>query len=191
MSTHLYYLLARQRHAEAADRAERVRQIRDTRGLDASRRDLRLVDRVLTALRRGDAARTRVRPSGSGSGDVNPLAAAVGITLRLADAADGSAIADLAGLDSARSPAEPILIAEVDGELRAALSLRDGALIANPFHRTLVAQQLLRARAAQLRGDPVPRGSRPLLRRMGPAATSSRTDPAAALGGAGADPSPD
>jgi hypothetical protein len=79
-----------------------------------------------------------------------PLAAEA-ITLRLVGETDSTALADLAGLDSASIPAEPILIAEAGGQLRAALSLRDGAIIADPFHRTVAAQQLLRARAAQLR----------------------------------------
>ena len=98
------------------------------------------------------------------------MAAAVGITLRLADADDSPAIAELAGLDSASVPSIPVLIAEADGELRAALSLHDGAIVADPFHRTLVAQQLLRARAAQLRGDPVRDVSRPFLGRVEAAA---------------------
>ena len=175
MSTQLYHLLARQRQAEVADRAERVRQMRDGQRVDATRRDRRLLDRVMTALRRRDAARSRVHPSNDASPAIDPLAAAVGITLRLADADDGPAIADLAGLDSATVPSIPVLIAEADGELRAALSLRDGAVVADPFHRTLVAQQLLRARAAQLRGDPVRDVSRPFLGGV-EAAARPRTD---------------
>ena len=191
MSTQLHYLLARQRQAEVADRAERVRHIRDGRRLDAGRRDRRLLDRVITALLRRDAARSRVRASYGGPPDIDPLAAAAGITLRLADTADSTAIADLAGLDSASLPAMPVLIAEADGELRAALSLGDGALIADPFHRTLVAQQLLRARAAQLRGDPARGGSRPFLGRVETAARPGPTNPAAAFGGAATDCSAD
>jgi hypothetical protein len=56
----------------------------------------------------------------------------------------------LAALDSAELLEQPALVAEVDGELRAALSLRDGAVIADPFHRTEALVDLLLARAAQL-----------------------------------------
>jgi hypothetical protein len=49
-------------------------------------------------------------------------------------------------------PAQPILVAEVDGELRAALSMVDGAVIADPFHRTAPLVELLAARAVQLPG---------------------------------------
>jgi hypothetical protein len=47
-------------------------------------------------------------------------------------------------------PAQPILVAEVDGDLRAALSMVDGAVIADPFHRTAPLVELLAARAVQL-----------------------------------------
>jgi hypothetical protein len=49
---------------------------------------------------------------------------------------DDRSFARLAGLDSASVPAKPLLLAEVGGELHAALSLRDGAVIADPFHHT-------------------------------------------------------
>jgi hypothetical protein len=75
------------------------------------------------------------------------------ITIRIAGPADETMLGRLAQLDSAEPPTAPVLIAEIDGVARAALSLDDGAVIANPFHRTLAAQQLLLARAAQLRGD--------------------------------------
>jgi len=74
------------------------------------------------------------------------------ITLRVAGAADDRTLARLADLDSAALPAPPVLLAEVGGEMRAALSLYDASMIANPFHHTAAAQQLLLARAAQLRG---------------------------------------
>ncbi|HUA06060.1 MAG TPA: hypothetical protein VMB27_19285 [Solirubrobacteraceae bacterium] len=63
---------------------------------------------------------------------------------------DDRALASLAGLDSASVPAEPLLLAEVGGELRAALSLHDGAVIADPFHRTAQLVTLLQTRAEQL-----------------------------------------
>lgn len=120
--THFNYLLARQRQAELLEQAERGRRIRDAR-------------------------RRRPAPNLGADGPAD-----VEIRLRFAGPADGQAIEELAGLDSAGVPAAPVLLAEVDGKIHAALSLRDGAMIADPFHRTLGTQQLLRARAAQLRG---------------------------------------
>jgi hypothetical protein len=62
-------------------------------------------------------------------------------------------------LDSSEIPAAPVLLAEVEGELRAALSLSDGAIVADPFHPTagLVlllerwAQMVLGGRSRRLR----------------------------------------
>ncbi|MDQ6775136.1 MAG: hypothetical protein M3071_02710, partial [Actinomycetota bacterium] len=56
------------------------------------------------------------------------------ITIRPAYPDDERALARLAALDSAAAPPEsPRVVAEVDGELRAALSLQDGSAIADPF----------------------------------------------------------
>jgi hypothetical protein len=51
----------------------------------------------------------------------------------------------IAALDSTRVPAAPLLVAEVDGQVRAALSLEDGKAIADPFHPTSDLLDLLRA----------------------------------------------
>ena len=59
-------------------------------------------------------------------------------------------------LDSADSiPPGRVLLAEVDGELNAAMSLHDGSAIADPFQPTLHLLDLLRTRAAEAadRGD--------------------------------------
>jgi hypothetical protein len=74
------------------------------------------------------------------------------ITIRPARSADASALANLAARDSAQIPSVPVLVAEANGELRAALSLYDGAAIADPFTHTVWMVQLLHTRAAQLRG---------------------------------------
>jgi hypothetical protein len=73
------------------------------------------------------------------------------VTVRPAHAADERALLRLAALDSAAVPPAPLLLAEVDGELRAALSLWDGTTIADPFHPTVALVELLRARAATRR----------------------------------------
>jgi hypothetical protein len=75
------------------------------------------------------------------------------VTLRLAPPQDGGALERLAQLDSSRVPREPELVAEVGGQLRATLSLSDGAVVANPFHQATAVVTLLRARAAQLCGQ--------------------------------------
>jgi hypothetical protein len=57
----------------------------------------------------------------------------------------------VAALDSARVPRAPLLVAEVDGEIRAALSLDDGGSIADPFQRSLELVEVLRASAGAQR----------------------------------------
>ena len=72
------------------------------------------------------------------------------ITVRRDDQRDLAALRYLAELDSAPELAEPILVAEAGGEPRAALSLADGAAIADPFHPTADMVELLRLHASQL-----------------------------------------
>lgn len=70
------------------------------------------------------------------------------VTIRTAGALDQPALRRLASLDSAESvPPGPMLLAEIDHDVRAALSLCDGSVIANPFLRTDHLVQLLRAHA--------------------------------------------
>ena len=59
----------------------------------------------------------------------------------------------LARLDSSEVPPSPLLVAEADGQLRAAVSLRDGTALADPFHPTANIVELLIARAGQLRPE--------------------------------------
>lgn len=82
------------------------------------------------------------------------------VTLRFASAADQGPLARLAELDSAASPAQPVLLAEIDGQLRAALAITDGTVFADPFHPTADLIELLRARARQLNATPQLRRSR-------------------------------
>lgn len=69
------------------------------------------------------------------------------ITIRPATAGDRDAILRLAELDGRRSPAGDLLLAFVEGELRAALPLAGGAALADPFHRTAALVELLGVRA--------------------------------------------
>jgi hypothetical protein len=68
----------------------------------------------------------------------------------------------VAALDSARVPSSPLLVAEVDGHVRAVLSIERGESIADPFHSTGDLLDLLRAQAAATR-----RGHRGFLTRLG------------------------
>ena len=86
------------------------------------------------------------------------MSAPAQVTLRLATADDARRVRTLAQLDSAPAPSGPVLIAEIDGRLLAALPLDGGAPIADPFRRSAGVVQLLRMRAAQLDGRS--RGSR-------------------------------
>jgi hypothetical protein len=90
------------------------------------------------------------------------------LNLRYATVADEVPLRRLAALDSARVPAPPVLLGDVDGELRAALSLADGHVVADPFAHTADVVAMLQARAAQIRasaarhhrarsGSPLPR----------------------------------
>jgi hypothetical protein len=83
------------------------------------------------------------------------------LTVRRATAADEGAVARLAALDSAEIPSGPLLLAESNGELRAALSLTDGQTIADPFHATAAITDLLASVISM--GPPRPAG----LRRLG------------------------
>ena len=73
------------------------------------------------------------------------------ITIRPEYPDDELALIRLAALDSLDAPpARPLLLAEVDGELRAALSVRDGSAIADPFQPTAAIVELLRRHASSL-----------------------------------------
>jgi hypothetical protein len=82
------------------------------------------------------------------------------VTLRFAFPDDERALQTLVALDSSAPPAAPVLVAEVDGMMRAALSLSDGGVIADPFYPTEHLVKLLRTRAAHLTGAPIRRRSR-------------------------------
>lgn len=75
------------------------------------------------------------------------------VILRLAHESDTRALRRLADLDDAAPLAGDALLAEQDGELRAALSLHSGRTIADPFHHTTDLVTLLRARASLLSGE--------------------------------------
>ena len=72
------------------------------------------------------------------------------LTIRMSRPADSGPITRVARLDSQWPPGEPLLVAEVDDEIVAALSLGSGVVVANPFKRTADVVALLHLRAEQL-----------------------------------------
>jgi hypothetical protein len=77
------------------------------------------------------------------------------LTIRMAVSADAAALTRLAQLDSAAPPEPvPMLVAEVGGELRAALPLDGRPAIADPFQRTTELVAILAERARQLAPPP-------------------------------------
>jgi hypothetical protein len=65
---------------------------------------------------------------------------------------DQAALHRLAALDSRRAPRGPVLVAEADGQMQAALATTDGHVVANPFAPTASLVAMLRTRARTLGG---------------------------------------
>ncbi len=76
------------------------------------------------------------------------------ITIRSARLEDRAALVRLAALDSATIPRAPLLVAEVGGELKVAMSVLDGGTIADPFSPTAEIVELLHARVKRIRPRP-------------------------------------
>lgn len=88
------------------------------------------------------------------------------IVIRAARQHDEPALLRLAALDSAAHLHGEILVADVDGEILAALAVAGGRTIADPFRRTADLVELLRTRARLmgLAGDASRRGRHTLRR---------------------------
>jgi hypothetical protein len=82
------------------------------------------------------------------------------ITIRRATGDDAPALRRLAQLDGARLPEGDLLVAEVDGELRAALRIVDRAYVADPFYPSKELVRLLDVRAKRLRREEHSRADR-------------------------------
>lgn len=82
------------------------------------------------------------------------------ITIRRATGDDDLAVRRLAQLDGARFPEGELLVAEVDGELRAALRIADSAYVSDPFFASKELVRLLDVRAKRLRRDELSRTER-------------------------------
>lgn len=117
---------------------------------------------AMVAQRRRDAEiarRTRTERSTAGH-----------LTIRFARAEDGVDLERLSQLDSASAPTRPTLVAEVDGEVIAALALDGGRPISDPFRRTAETVRVLELRASQLRQEPRAAKRQPLPSRPRPRA---------------------
>ena len=73
------------------------------------------------------------------------------VTIRRARLEDATALADLAALDGAAPLEGDVLLAEVDGEVWAALALDGARTISDPFRPAAEARALLELRAKLLR----------------------------------------
>lgn len=91
-------------------------------------------------------------PVSSRASEARPpaLGPATTITLRLSDRADEPAIERLGRLSERQIPSGRNLVAEVDGQIWAALPLSGGEPIGDPFLPALEVKELLSLRAAQL-----------------------------------------
>ncbi|MEA2298481.1 MAG: hypothetical protein QOF77_1417 [Solirubrobacteraceae bacterium] len=87
------------------------------------------------------------------------------VTIRPEAPADSAGVRRLAALDSAPVPRGPVLLAEGDGRLLAAISLATGRVVADPFAPTAPLVGLLRLHAARPVEPPPERRRRPLGRR--------------------------
>ena len=99
-----------------------------------------------------EAARAGDRAGARRAARERDAAAMPAVTLRGATPADTQALMRLAALDSSDVPWGPLVVAEIGGELRAAISLSDRAVIADPFHPTAALVQLLRNLAEHAAG---------------------------------------
>jgi hypothetical protein len=103
-----------------------------------------------------------------------PMLAAV--VIRPAYPDDAATLERLARIDSQRPLSGPVLVAERNGRVLAALSTRDGKTVADPFSPTADLVSLLRVHAADTARS---LGRRDILRRVG---ASARRRPALARG---------
>ena len=94
------------------------------------------------------------------------MASTDSISIRPFTDSDTRAVREVAERDSSTVPAGMLLVAEVGGRVRAALSLDTAEVVADPFAPSAELVDLLRARARQLDGRPERRRRRLLSRRQ-------------------------
>ena len=133
--------------------------------------------RTKEQLRRAEIMRLRRRDAGSQdvASEVDRRSTLV---IRVARSDDKAAIHRLAQLDGRRLDGSQLLVAELDGEVLAALPLSGGEPVADPFEPTAQLVDMLKVRAGQLRDGAPPK--RRLRSRMARALRSGRRRPAMA-----------
>jgi hypothetical protein len=72
------------------------------------------------------------------------------VVIRTATAHDEADLVRLAALDSAAAPAGRVLLAEVDGDVHAAVEVASGRVVADPFRPTADLADVLRLRASRM-----------------------------------------
>ena len=118
--------------------------------------------------------RAQTQPGGLGlDGSEAALELLGAVVIRSAGEADAVALRRLAQLvGRGLSPRLQMLVAEIDGEVVAALPIAGGEAIADPFRPTAALVEMLRLRGAELRGLPRSRprrGVRSLIAQLRPA----------------------
>ena len=88
-----------------------------------------------------------LRSKRSGS---SPVGSYDSVAVRLARPEDEQAIRRVAALDDRKVPSGRVLVAEVDGEVIAVLSVTDGGSAADPFRWTSDVMALMEMRAQQI-----------------------------------------
>jgi hypothetical protein len=115
--------------------------------------------------RRAAAAAARAARAANSSPSVAD-ASGERVVLRRAQRQDANALDRLAALDGVRRPAGELMLAEVEGEILAAVPVEGGRAIADPFRPTADLVDLLRARTRLLAGRAEIRGLRRLRPRL-------------------------
>jgi hypothetical protein len=95
----------------------------------------------------GRTNRRHARPAPKGSGQV------IDVTVRPFGEGDIDGIRRLAALDDKPVPIGAVLVAEIEGELVAALPLEGGHALADPFKPTADVVNVLRLRARQVKRE--------------------------------------
>jgi len=115
--------------------------------------------------RRAAAAAARAARAATSSPSVAD-ASGERVVLRRAQRQDANALDRLAALDGVRRPAGELMLAEVDGEILAAVPVEGGRAIADPFRPTADLVDLLRSRTRPLAGRAEVSGLRRLRPRL-------------------------
>jgi hypothetical protein len=146
---------------------------------EVRRRELRRQSELWRLGHQSDA--TRQAPAGPAAASASSTPST--LVIRMARTEDDAALARLAQLDGHRRSDPPLdrsglLVAEVEGEVLAALPIDGENPIADPFSPTAALLEMLDLRAAQLRYEPPRRGLRAWLSRF--LRTPDRRHPACA-----------